>query len=89
MENNEAEKRENKGNEQATRLGELSDLVEKNNIQNRGVPKDQEIEKRAESLVEQNTRTLPTLGRTQMSKSRKHRDLPLDSTKTDHHQGIS
>ena len=32
MEDNESEERENQGNEQDTRPGELSDLVERNNI---------------------------------------------------------
>ena len=91
MENNESEKkRETKAKYHNTRLRELSDLLKRNNIQIIGVPKDEEREKEAEGLCEQIiVVNFPNLGKDADFKIQKHREFPLDSTKTNHQQGIS
>ena len=78
MENNEAEKkRETKAKEHDLKIREISDSLKRNNIRIIVVLEDEEREIGVEGL------------KTQTSNSRKHRGLPLESTKTDHQQGIS
>ena len=46
-------KRETKAKEHDTRVRKLSDLLKRNNIQNIGIPEDDERRKEAEGLCEQ------------------------------------
>ena len=82
-------KREIKAKEHDLRIREISDSLKQNNIRITGVPEEEEreigVEGLCEQIIEEN---FLNLGKTQTSKSRKHRGPPLDSTKTDHHQGI-
>ena len=73
------------------RIREISESLKRNNIRIIGVPKVEEREIGVLGLCEQiiAENIYETWGKTQTSKSRKHRGLPLDSTKTDHQQGIS
>ena len=91
IENNEAEKkREIKAKEHDLRIREISDSLKRNNIRIIGVSEEEEREIGVEGLCEQIiAENFPNWGKTQTSKSSKHRGLPLDSTKTDHQQGIS
>ena len=83
-------KRETKAKEQDLRIREISDSLKRNNIRIIGVPEDEERKKGVEGLCEQIiAENFPNWGKTQISKSRKHRGLPLDSTKTNHQQDIS
>ena len=60
------------------------------NIRNIGVPEEEEKDTGVEGLCELiKQKTFLTWGKTQISKSRKYRGLPFDSTKTGHQQGIS
>ena len=69
---------------------ENSATSQSNNICITGVPEDEEREQGAEGLFQQITaENFPIWGRIQSFKSKKHRGLPLDSTKTNHQQGIS
>ena len=90
IENNEAQKKRYiKAKEHDLRIREFSDSLNRN-IRIIGVPEDEEREKRVEELCEQIiAENFPNLGKTQTSKSRKHRELPSNSTKANHHQGIS
>ena len=64
MENKAEKKRKTKAKGHNTRLGELSDLLKRNNIQIIGVPEDEEKDKGAEGLCEQIvTENLPNLGK--------------------------
>ena len=91
MENNEAEKkRERKILDHECRLRELRNSMKCNNIHVIGVPEHEEREKGAEGLFEQIiAENFLIWGRIWVSKSKKHRELPLNSTKTDHCQGTS
>ena len=91
IENNEAEKkREIKAKEHDLRIREISDSLKRNNIRIIGVPEEEEREIGVEGLCEQIiAENFLTWGKTQTSKSRKHRGPPLDSAKTDHQQGTS
>ena len=72
------------------RLRELSNLLKFNNIHIIGVPEDEERDKEEEGLFKQIiAEAFLIWGRTQTSKSKKHRELPLNLTKASHHQGIS
>ena len=75
-ENNEAEKkREIKAKEYNLRIREISDSL-KTNIRIIGVPEDEEREKGVEVLCEEFiAENIPNLGKTQTSKSKKHRGL--------------
>ena len=89
-ENNEVEKkRDIKAKEHDLRIRDISDSL-KRNIRIIGVPEEEEREIGVEGLCEQIVvENFPNLGKTQTSKFRKHRGLQLDTTKTNHQQGIS
>ena len=91
MENNEAEKkRKTKAKKHDLRVREISDSLKRNNIRIIGLPEEEERERGVEGLSEQIiVENFPNLGKDTDTKSRKHRGLPLDSTKTNHQQGIS
>ena len=69
------------------RRRELSDLLKYNNIHIIGIPEDEEKEK--VYLNKLQLKTFLIWGRTQTSKSKKHKELPVNSAKADHCQGIS
>ena len=90
MENNEAEKkREMKAKEHNLQNREISDSLKRNNIRIIGVPEEEEREIEEGYVRKSQQKIFLTWGKTQTSKSRKHRGPPLDSTKTNHQQGIS
>ena len=77
-------KREIKAKEHDLRIREISDSLRRNNIRIIGVPEEEEREKGVEGLCEQIiAETFLTWGKTQTSKSRKHRKPQLYLTKTD------
>ena len=79
-----------KAKEHYLRTREIRDSLKRNNITIIGIPEEEEREIGVEGLCEQIIAgKFLTWEKTQTSKSRKHRGLPLDSTKTDHQQGIS
>ena len=86
--NNEAEKKKDtKSKDHNTRLRELSNS-KRNNIHNLGVTENEGREKGADGLCEQIiAENFPNLGKD--TDIQKHRELPLNSTKASHHQGIS
>ena len=78
------------GEEHDLRIREISDSLKRNNMRIIGGPEEEEREIGVKGLCEQIiAKTFLTWGKTQTSKSRRHRGPPLDSTKTDHQQGIS
>ena len=92
MENNEAgeKTRETKAKGHDIRIRELSGLLKRNNIWIIGVPEHEERVKGAEDSCEQIiAENFPYLGKDTDIKIQEHRELPLDSTKTGHHRGIS
>ena len=91
METNVAEKKvETKANEYDLKIRELSDSLKRNNSWIIAVPKDEEREKGVEGLCKQIiAETFPNLGKDTKSKSRQHREFPLDSTKTNHNKAYN
>ena len=89
IENNEEEKkREIKAKEHNLRIREI---IKKEQHQNhrgprRGREREIGVEALSEPIIAEN---FPNLGKDTDIKSRKHRGPPLDSTKTNHQQGIS
>ena len=86
MENNEAgKKKETKKKEHDIRIRKLSDSLKRNNIQIIGAPEDEEKEKGVEGLCGQIiAENFPNLRKDTDIKIQEHRELPLDSTKTNH-----
>jgi len=78
MENDEAEKRGKQIIDHKGRLRELSDLLKGSNIRIIGGPEDEEREKWAEGLFDQIVAENLIWERTQTSKSKKDRELPLN-----------
>ena len=80
---------EKKGNGSQMQIQENHNLLKCNNVCIIGAPEDEEKEKEAEGLFKLQMKTSLICGRTQTSRSKTHRELPLNSTKADHCQGIS
>ena len=85
MENNEAEeKTEGQIMDHEKRLWELSDSIQHNKICTIGVPEEEVREKGAEGLFEKIiAKNFPNLGKETDIQSRRYRELPSKSTKTD------
>ena len=91
IENNEAEKkRDIKAKEHNLRIREISNSFKRNNIRIIGVPEEEKREIGVEGLCEQIIAgNFLNLGRDTDIKIQEAQTTPLDSTKTDHQQGIS
>jgi len=82
MENKETEKKRERIMEHENRLRELSDFINHNNIRIIGVPGKEERENGAENLFQEIVAETSLIwGRKQISRSRRHRELPSKSTK--------
>ena len=83
-------KRETKAKEHNLRIREISDSLKRNNIRIIGVPEKEERETGVEGLCEQIiAENFPNLGKDTDIKIQEAQRTQLDSTKTDHQQGIS
>ena len=91
IEKNEAEKkREINAKEHDLRIREISDSLKRNNIRIIGDTEEEEKEIGVEELCEQIiAENFPNLGKDTDIKTQEAQRTPLDSTKTDHQQGIS